>query len=153
MRRKLEEINEFKGDYRFLSNFYPSPFVYDSRQWATVEHAFQALKSVDKAEQERIRLAVSPNKAKGMGRQVKMRSDWDSIKVNVMTQLVAEKFKQNPDLCEKLLATGEAYLEEGNYWRDDFWGVYEGRGKNKLGIILMKVRKLLRQRRGEYEIS
>jgi predicted NAD-dependent protein-ADP-ribosyltransferase YbiA (DUF1768 family) len=63
-----------------------------------------------------------------------------------MEDLVRQKFSLYPTLREKLLATGEEELVEGNYWHDNFWGACscrkcEGREKhNHLGRILMKVR-------------
>ena len=61
-----------------------------------------------------------------------------------MHDIVREKFMQNIDLMEKLLATGNAPLQEGNWWGDRYWGVSpagSGNGKNKLGKILEDVRK------------
>ena len=48
------------------------------------------------------------------------------------------------DLAEKLLATGDEELVEGNDWNDRIWGKVNGQGENRLGIILMKVREELR---------
>jgi hypothetical protein len=60
---------------------------------------------------------------------------------------VRDKFNRNPDLRAKLLATADAYLEEGNTWGDQIWGVYNGQGTNWLGKILMQVRTELRSGR------
>ena len=60
-----------------------------------------------------------------------------------MEKCVRYKFAHHPELKEKLLATGDAYLEEGNTWGDRIWGVYQGQGENRLGKILMKIRKEL----------
>lgn len=49
-----------------------------------------------------------------------IRKDWESIKVDQMRQIVSEKFRQNPELKEKLINAGKAYLEEGNIWRIEF---------------------------------
>jgi N-glycosidase YbiA len=57
-----------------------------------------------------------------------------------MEQCVRDKFTRHPDLRAKLLATGDAYLEEGNTCNDQIWGVYQGKGENRLGKILMKIR-------------
>jgi predicted NAD-dependent protein-ADP-ribosyltransferase YbiA (DUF1768 family) len=67
-----------------------------------------------------------------------------------MLRCVRYKFEQHAELGEKLLGTGDAYLEEGNTWHDEVWGVYAGRGTNWLGKILMEVRGELRARRGEH---
>lgn len=71
--------------------------------------------------------------------------DWEEVKDKVMYEIVLAKFTQNPDLKEKLLATGDEHLEEGNTWGDTTWGTVNGIGENRLGIILMKVRKELQE--------
>ena len=55
--------------------------------------------------------------------------------------IVRNKFIPNDDLMEKLIATGNAELIEGNWWKDTYWGVCDGIGENKLGKILMQIRK------------
>jgi predicted NAD-dependent protein-ADP-ribosyltransferase YbiA (DUF1768 family) len=65
------------------------------------------------------------------------------VKVKLMFVLVTEKFKQNPELKQKLLETGNQELIEGNTWNDTFWGVCNGQGQNWLGKILMLVRSEL----------
>lgn len=55
-------------------------------------------------------LLPTPGEAKRLGRQMKMRPDWDEIKFNVMREVVMAKFTQNPDLYQRLLATGNATL-------------------------------------------
>ncbi|MGX8680786.1 MAG: NADAR family protein, partial [bacterium] len=80
--------------------------------------------------------------AKKKGRRVLLRDDWEQVKDRIMEEIVLAKFQQNPELKAQLLATGDAMLEEGNQWHDDYWGVdlRTGRGQNRLGRILMKVR-------------
>jgi len=60
-----------------------------------------------------------------------------------MRDVVWAKFSQNPDLAARLVATGEKFLEETNWWNDTYWGVYQGKGKNMLGQILMETRARL----------
>ena len=74
-----------------------------------------------------------------------MRSDWEEVKDKVMYEIVLAKFTQNPDLKEKLLATGDESLEEGNTWGDTIWGTVDGVGENRLGKILMRVRDELNE--------
>lgn len=62
-----------------------------------------------------------------------------------MYLVVKSKFEQNSDLKDKLIATGDEYLEEGNTWNDTYWGVCRGKGKNILGKILMRVREELKK--------
>ncbi len=81
----------------------------------------------------------------GRDRKKKLRRDWESIKDNVMRDAVMAKFTQHDDLCERLLATGNAKLVEHTA-NDDYWGDGgDGSGKNMLGQILMGVREKLRQ--------
>lgn len=74
-----------------------------------------------------------------------MRQDWDSLKHAYMRGFVLEKFTK-PELREKLLATGDALLVEGNTWGDIYWGVdmRTGKGENFLGKILMQTRDELK---------
>lgn len=82
--------------------------------------------------------------AKKLGRQVPLRGDWEEVKDNIMYEICKAKFTQNEDLKEKLLATGNDILEEGNTWGDRVWGTVNGVGENRLGKILMRVREELR---------
>ena len=69
----------------------------------------------------------------------------EEVKDKVMYEIVLAKFTQNPDLKEKLLATGDEHLEEGNTWGDTIWGTVDGVGENRLGKILMRVRDELNE--------
>lgn len=133
-------IHGFFGEYRFLSNFWPCEVTYDGKRYPSVEHAYQAAKTLDEAERTSIRKAGSAGEAKKLGRRVTMRKDWENVKVGVMRDLVTQKFTNDPDLKARLAATRGRYLEETNTWGDVFWGVCRGRGKNTLGHILMDVR-------------
>lgn len=132
----LRAVRQFQGQYRFLSNFY---FLQNG---LTVEHEFQAAKAAHANERCWVLEAPTPGEAKRRGRQVALRPDWEEIKVEVMRTLLHGKFSQ-PDLREKLLATGTALLEEGNNWGDRFWGTVTGQGENMLGKLLMEVRMKL----------
>ena len=140
----LPGVYGFRGEYRFLSNFYyPAKVMLDGEEYQTVEHAYQAAKSTSERFREEIRLLKTPGHAKRWGRTLNsLREDWNSIKVDVMLGLLRQKF-QAPLLKEKLLATEELYLEETNTWGDTFWGICNGNGQNMLGLLLMKVRKEL----------
>ena len=106
-----------------------------------VAENYQAAKTEDSAQRRRIRESQKPGDAKRSGQKVKMRTDWEQIKFGVMEDLVRQKFTKHKELREKLLATGDVYLEEGNSWGDIFWGTCKGKGLNHLGKILMKVRE------------
>lgn len=137
-------ISKFENKYRFLSNFYPVDVAYCGVVYPTVEHAYQAAKTLDPEGRASILSAATPAEAKRMGRKVPMRRDWEKIKVDVMRELLYMKFTQ-VKMKRMLLATGDRHLEEGNDWGDTFWGVCRGRGQNKLGELLMEIRFELRE--------
>ncbi len=137
----MNVIADFDGAYEFLSNFYESPIMYNGIQYGSSEAAFQAAKTFDHSEREKI-AKLTPDEAKRAGRSLTLRNDWEAVKVSVMEEILRAKFTQNPDLLQKLLATGNALLVEGNDWRDTFWGfdVNLGYGANTLGQLLMRIR-------------
>jgi len=140
---RQNEINEFQGRYKFLSNFWPVWLEFEGFFYPTVEHAYQASKTKEPYERKKIRFAKTAGKAKRYGKHVILRQDWEEVKLQIMESLVRQKFTKYKDLCEQLLATGDAKLAEGNWWHDTFWGVCNGVGRNHLGKILMKVRNEL----------
>ncbi len=133
-------IDSFHGDNHWLSNFEHSPIVYLGRLYATVEHAYQAAKARTVEDLEYIRSSSTPGTAKARGRRVLMKEGWDDEKVAVMRELLERKFSI-PEFRDRLIATGDTELIEGNWWGDTFWGVCEGVGRNELGILLMEIRK------------
>lgn len=135
-------IAAFRGEHRFLSNFWRHPFAWKGQSWPTSEHAFQAAKCVRSEQAEQIRLAAAPGEAKRLGRRAEMRPDWDEVKDEVMADILRHKFR-DPKLRRRLLGTGTAQLIEGNSWGDTYWGVCRGKGKNRLGILLMGLRSEL----------
>lgn len=136
-------IDSFRGDYYFLSNFYPAAVQYDGITYQNNEAAFQAQKCLTITEQLGF-ADIDASSAKKLGRKVRLRPDWEQVKVRLMKEIVRMKFVQNPDLKEKLLATGDATLIEGNTWGDRTWGKVDGVGMNLLGKILMEVREELK---------
>ena len=144
-------IKGFFGQYRFLSNFFESWTVYEihgtSLSLPTLEHAYALSKahSVD-AFLKQLSLTVedvqdmSPGQMKTCGRLVDLRKSWEADKVPVMRKLLRSKFAPDTVLAERLVATGDAHLEEANPWGDRFWGTTDGEGLNMLGILLMEIR-------------
>ena len=135
----MNKIAEFRGKYFFLSNFYGAKVEYNGLSFLNNEAAFQAQKVLDNQTRNKF-CNLPPNKAKSLGRHVTLRDDWESVKDNIMYNIVLNKFSQNISLQERLLATGDSILIEGNTWNDTYWGVCNGVGKNMLGKILMGVR-------------
>ena len=141
----MNKIDCFDGEYAFLSNFYDSPIEKDGIVYPTNEHFFQAMKTLDDEERKRIAAAETPGKAKRMGRSVKLRPDWEQSKIQIMKEGLTLKFLCHKDLAEKLVATGDVWLIEGNWWGDTYWGVCNGVGHNMLGNLLMEIRGDLRK--------
>ena len=104
--------------------------------------AFQAAKTLDQEDRKRFQ-TMAPTIAKREGYKVKLRENWEDIKIDVMYQIVLAKFSQNEFLKQKLIATGREWLEEGNTWGDRTWGTVDGIGNNYLGKVLMAVRSVL----------
>ncbi len=138
-------IRGFNGPYRFLSNFWPCVVYLDEKAYPSLEHAYQAAKTLDEDERDWIRTPPTARIAKRKGRRVTIREDWDRIKKPIMFELVKDKFTRDESLKAKLLETGNALLVEDNTWGDTYWGKCNGKGKNHLGKILMRVRQQLRQ--------
>lgn len=142
-------IGPFKGDYRWLSNFWESTITIAGQEYPTVEHFYQASKTNDVEEAKRILNLDTPGKAKKAGAYLTLREDWEQVKTSVMLLATYSKFSQNKELTKRLLKTGETEIIEINYWCDNFWGdcrcekCIEAEGANKLGRIIMKVRKNL----------
>ena len=136
----MEAIRGFFGSYRWLSNFWPAVVKMSGLVFPSVENAYQAAKTLDPGVRKWLS-EVSPSKAKQIGKTLRVREDWEQIKLQVMYELVRYKFTCNLELKTRLIKTGDAYLEETNTWRDKFWGVFNGQGENHMGKILMRIRK------------
>lgn len=131
-------IDSFTYDNAFLSNFYNCQFQFGGYTFQNSEAAFQSMKCPERMEEF---TNLSPSNAKALGRRVQLRPDWEEVKDFIMESVCYAKFTQNDDLKEKLIATGDAKLVEGNTWNDIYWGMCKGKGQNKLGEILMKLRE------------
>lgn len=174
----FDDLGTGNEKYRFLSNFYEGEPITVSglgeildlpveAQFQTGEHLFQAFKArsrkdflaigmakartvpyTDKAGKKQTYTESAPGMAKALGRALPLRADWEQIKFDVMALTVRAKFASGREEAERLLATGDAYLQEGTWWGDDTWGVLldeEGRpGRNWLGTLLMMRRAELR---------
>lgn len=136
-----------KDKYGCFSNFSRHGFELNGAYWPTSEHYFQAQKFAGTPHEDAVRMAPTPKEAAKMGRDATrpLRFDWEKVKDEIMKQGVLRKFQTHADIREILLATGDEELVE-NSPIDYYWGCgADGSGKNKLGIILMAVREILRQ--------
>lgn len=149
--------DESKGEYRYLSNMSEHPVDIDGEKFPTVEHYFQAMKAKIFKDDEiynKIIKAKTPKAAKALGKKVKnfVKDEWDAKRDDFMMTAVRAKFVQHPEIRKKLMETGDKIIGEANA-RDTYWGIGTGvesdkarfpekwRGKNKLGHILMNLRK------------
>lgn len=153
-------IKEFRGEYAWASNFAPYGFWYDNVWFPTNEHFFQAMKTLNREHRIVISKAERPGIAKWMcspngykGFKIELRTDWETIKLEVMLYGLREKFL-SPLLATKLMVTYPHHLVEGNRWHDNYWGNCSCTrcknipGKNMLGRLLEKVRlELINERR------
>lgn len=141
---KFYSVNESYGEF---SNFALYPIKLKGKIWKTTEHYFQAQKFADKVYQEKIRKASTPMKAAQLGRSRKIRiiKNWNNIRDNVMYDALKAKFTQHEELKKLLLETGDKILIEHTE-NDAYWGdAGDGSGKNRLGKLLMRLRKNLRK--------
>lgn len=148
MNTLFDTIDSFRDDYDFLSNFYQSSFVDDVGYiWPTVEHYYQAHKTLDGIKSQMIAMCHTPGQAKRAGSKVRLRPDWDEVKTHIMFGALKWKFKQNPELAQKLIDTNDKEIIEGNTWGDTFWGFDTklNKGQNALGKQLMILRDILNQ--------
>lgn len=137
-------INEFRGEYRWLSNFFPAKVKYNGLDYPTTEHAYQAAKSDDPKVWKQFQELKTPREAQKLGQTIPLPPNWDKKKWSVMFRLNLQKYDNSPELRLKLLSTGDQELIEGNTWGDVYWGVCNGEGRNELGRILMIIRDILR---------
>ncbi len=146
-------INDFRGDYAFLSNFYVAPFVWRRQEFQSGEQAFAFAKITFTVPYEDMRknadavlAARTPKAAKAVGRRANINvEEWDKYKVAYMRELTHAKFSGVPGLAGALINTGATMLVEGNTWGDQFWGRTQNpdglwTGLNVLGVILMEER-------------
>lgn len=141
-------IREFQGEYRWLSNFAMVRLRLGNKWYMSVEHAYMSMKTLD--ESWKITCSeetnLKPSHVKRLSKNITLREDWDNIKLKVMTDLVSMKFN-NSIYRDKLLATGNQNIQEGNFWNDKFWGIClkTNEGENHLGRLIMNIRDELRE--------
>jgi len=138
-------IYQFKDQFKFLSNFYHCIIIFNDLIFPSVEHAFVASKSLSKSFHILIQKDPDPRIAKKLGRKIKLRKDWEIVKIPFMDQFLRQKYSNN--MFRVLLNTlRNEYLEEGNTWHDNFWGncycdkCKNIKGQNKLGKLIMNIR-------------
>lgn len=156
----LDDFDDPDNEWRFLSNFFiggPIHFAPAGPGGATFtaltgEHMFQAYKARFGRDFRKILASATPGESKANGRHLlSLRPDWEKVKYDVMRYVLACKFTLQRDEGRRLLATENALLVEGTYWKDRVWGMaltrkdtdepgdgwFLARGRNWLGTLLM----------------
>ena len=140
-------ITSFRRPFAFLSNFSKSPIEFEGVIYPSLEHAYQAAKTLDAGWRARVQATGRPDWAKRMPsrRAFPWREGWDDIKDSIMLELLRKKFS-DPKRARQLLSTGCRQLIEGNIWGDRYWGMCQDdegqwKGQNRLGEFLMQIRR------------
>lgn len=139
---KIIKFYSSRGEYGCFSNFSRHSVKLKGYTWPTSEHYYQSQKFSGTKYESKVRKAKGPMEAANIGRDRKnpLRRDWESVKDNIMYEVLVEKFTQHEDLKETLLSTGDAVLVEDSPV-DYYWGCGKnGSGKNMLGKLLMRLR-------------
>lgn len=131
-------IDRFDGPYAFLSNFYESPVWVFGHHFKNSEAAFQAAKCPEHMDKFS---GLNPSEAKRLGRNVKIRPDWEDIKYRVMWAVCFAKFLQNQDLREKLIRTGTAHLMPTFLTRSITSGTAEPRSRRPTALRSDRARR------------
>ncbi|KAG0025357.1 hypothetical protein BGZ82_010068 [Podila clonocystis] len=148
-KRKAEPVDTIR--YEFTNFFQGVGFFWEPtlEKFRSVEHFFQAMKTTDPTERVKIALAASARNALSIARNsTSMRWYWeqqclcgDLFKERIMFMALMQKFSaEEPRLRTLLLSTGTCQLSEASRV-DSYWGSGDdGKGKNRLGFLLEKVR-------------
>lgn len=132
-------------EFAELDTRYPAKFTLDGKEWASVQHYYQAMKYPEYPEyQEEIRKAPSANVAMRLGNakdpSKPARADWKEQQDLIMRRATFAKFDQNPALKKLLLDTYPRPLIFADS-NDAYWGFGRTKmGQNKLGQTLMEYR-------------
>ncbi len=161
---QLEVDNKilFFGQESIYSNFHPCEIWFDGTRFYHSEGLFISLKAYyfnrDRAEMNLIASFLDPRDAKAYGRKEITNFNqlyWEWNREKIMEVAVYHKFKQNPELKAKLLATGNKEFVEASPY-DKIWGVgitvcpeaadpRNWKGLNLLGKVIMRVKERLRK--------
>jgi predicted NAD-dependent protein-ADP-ribosyltransferase YbiA (DUF1768 family) len=169
MSRAVIKFHLPRGPYGEFSNFYVRPIVVENLNWPVgTAQFYQAMKLANDDAQEHVRTKLSqPGQVRSYcSQQTQLRADWEDsvsglspkaletftddsglvvnlVKDHFMYTALIAKFTQHKDLAKILIDTDDSLLIEDT--RSNFyWGNGSfGNGLNKLGRMLMLVRKSL----------
>ena len=150
-------------DNGYLSNWFLSEFTVCGITFSSMEQYMMYEKAIlfkDQTTAEKILQTDDVAEIKALGRTVQNFDDkiWTKEREGIVYNGVLEKFRQNPELAEKLEKTGEEIIAECAV-KDRIWGIglsmkdenrlsiNKWRGQNLLGRILMRVREDIRNQK------
>ena len=138
------EFYNIEDPFYEFTNFYLCDVYIDGLVWRTSEHYFQAMKFYGTPYFKYVSTMTTPRDAFQFSRTPEatrwLHPQWPSVKLQVMLNVLRVKFSSH-NLRTILLRTGNAILVEHTR-NDTFWGDGgDGRGENRLGILLMQVRR------------
>jgi len=127
-----------------LSNGFICQVKTDLGVFRIVEAAYQAYKDPENREYVQAQMnAMTIAESKAVALTCNVRSDWESVKLEFMAEVLCCKFQQNERLLTELRRTGlRPIIEVG----DSYWGdgsVDGGVGQNVLGKLLVSLRETL----------
>jgi len=136
--------------YGVFSNLFRRSILFENREFATAEHAYQAGKAKRAEVRDWILNAPTPSLVAMAAHGLytwEIVPNWSEIKYDRMRKVLRAKFSQHEDLRDILLSTGNARLVEVG--RVDspvnrIWGEINGKGQNMLGLLLMELRDELK---------
>ena len=105
--------------FNFMSNFFPVEVTHDDVIHSSSEQAYQYAKASrykDSVAMQKILHSRNPSEAKRLGYRVKNFDlrDWNSVKDNIMKDILRVKFQEGSDLAGQLLNTsGKSLAEAG----------------------------------------
>lgn len=136
------KIDNFRGEFFFLSNFYPITLKIEGKKYRSSEHYYQACKALVEKDHESIRNTLTPAESKQAARKItSFDPNWNTNRLDVMRKVLEVKFSIL-EMREALLATDGFELIEKNWWNDTFWGTdMDNIGENNLGKMLMELRE------------
>jgi predicted NAD-dependent protein-ADP-ribosyltransferase YbiA (DUF1768 family) len=141
---KLLEVNIFRGENRFWSNFWLHPIRAFGYECKSNEHGFQALMTLDEDVRQKILAFPTPREAKmeSMNEDFPLRHDWANVQIDIMRELINQKFslENSHELAYKMYQSFDFDICEGNNWGDTYWGICDGVGENNLGKLLTEKR-------------
>jgi predicted NAD-dependent protein-ADP-ribosyltransferase YbiA (DUF1768 family) len=143
-KKKMEQIDNFNGDFAFLNNEYPCDVYFEGKMYPNVYNAFQAARTTGEYFRTQFQKSLTITERFELSKQIRDPVNWESRRLIVMETLLRDKFRRHRDLRVKLANTGRRELV--NSYNDVtvsnlFWGMVKKQGQNQLGIILSTIRQ------------